>query len=237
MATDSSSISGFLSNDQYRNRVIQRAREQMPFFIEVVDENNHTVPVKFGNDTVVGIQLLINPTSLSQNLSKMVNRQQTMSAWVEEHWGEELDTVTLNGNSASFILGGTNVRDITLEKVFSSDSFRYRAYLDAAAGVPDSVVPFNPGKTGLTVQDRRYTASYDELRRLIAIMSNMCQYDDLGLVTQRNFIQFVYDYAGWRGYIESLDTIEDAAIPYRYTYVLTFKAERTLYSFRQKNAR
>ena len=67
-----------------------------------------TDKVKSGSDFspegyAMSVTLLVNPTSLNINMSKIINRTQTMTGWIEEHWGEELDTVTFQGASAAFV--------------------------------------------------------------------------------------------------------------------------------------
>ena len=40
-----------------------------------------------------------------------------------------------------------------------------------------------------------------------------------------------YDYASYLGYIENIDTVEDALSPFRFQYTITFKSEKTVYYF------
>jgi hypothetical protein len=207
-------------------------------------DNNGVIQNIIRNDgvTISGLKLLINPASVSFNMSKIVSRQQTMTGWVEEHWGEEMDAISLQGNTAGFIMGpgGTaaRVRDVTASKIYggstsiaTSDAL-IRAPLNAMLDITD------PGSNtstsfdvGLTTTRRQQTVGYQQFRQIIKIMENNgCVFDTLGFVTDRRFVQLSYDYASFRGYIESIDTVEDSVNPFRFTYTMVFKAERTMYT-------
>jgi len=193
-----------------------RARfTKQPFYVSLVDENDNLYPLSIEDgQQIVAIKLLINPASVNFNMSKIVNRSKTMVGWVEDHWGEELDTVSLSGSSAAFVLGEvSNVRDISMGT--------------------KSPQEFNTDDIGLTVKRRRETIGYKEFRRLIQIMnSNASDFDaSTGFVTTRRFVKLSFEYAAMMGYFESFDTTEDASSPFKFTYQITYKAERTLFSY------
>lgn len=48
--------------------------------------------------------MLINPKTFERNSSKIITQQKTRGGWVEYHWGDELDTLTASGATASFVL-------------------------------------------------------------------------------------------------------------------------------------
>jgi hypothetical protein len=205
------------SLDFYYNGQKDRQRfYKDPFYIALVDENENLLPLAVSNgQQIVAIKLLVNPASVSFNMSKIVNRSQSMVGWIEEHWGEELDTISLQGSSASFVLGEiSNIRDISYGTM-----------------PPEQ---FN-ANIGVTTLRRRETVGYKEFRRLIQIMnSNACDFDSAtGFVTARRFIKLSWDYAAILGYIESFDTTEDAASPFRLTYQMTFKAEKTIFNYKK----
>lgn len=175
---------------------IPRQRDCLPFYIELVDQNNVPQsipypPVEGVNTTerVLGIRMMVNPQTISNNMAKIVSRAQTMVGWVEEHWGEDMDTISFQGKTAAFIV---------------------------TDGSPE----------------RRLSASYRQFKQLVDMIStNGCSFDKFGFVSNRFFILLTYDYAKYRGYFESVDVTEDATDPFRFTYTITFKAERTIYSF------
>ena len=90
----------------YNGKGVSRPPDRVKFFIQTVDSTGKVLTYTVNGYTLIGLVLLINPTSASVNLSKMVNRTQTMTSWWEDHWGEELDTITFSGSSAGFLWEG-----------------------------------------------------------------------------------------------------------------------------------
>lgn len=179
----------------------------------------------------VGLIMNISPTSMNVNMSQLVTRTQTMSGWIEEHWGQELDTVTFQGSSAAFIWNGPEYLQGPIGNTPQQIRDGFNAYMNIP-GLPISS-PVGPGDhSGLAVRRRRETTSYDELRKIIQLMnSNTAEFDIYGIVKARKYIQLSHDYACYRGYFESIDITENADTPFKFIYTITFKAEKTIYSF------
>jgi hypothetical protein len=167
-------------------------------------------PSPFSN-YAYAVRLLINPSSLNINMTKIIIRGQTMTGWVEEHWGEELDTISFQGLSAAFVSGGSYT---------TYDAGRMNPMLQAG----------NQPRMGLTTKHREDSLSYKNMKELVKIFStNGLVYDSDGFVAKRYYIQITYDYGCYRGYFESFDITEEASNPFRFNYTVTFKAERTVY--------
>ena len=210
-----------------------------PFYIEMVNTSGVGVSIPRDDGTeILGVRLMVNPTTLSVNMSKIVNRTQTMTAWIEDHWGEEMDTVTLQGSTAGFVIGAGSLRGAgKLHQGDDRNNTAARAnaraeFYQYLVGSSTAGFPGNNVEPGLTTNYRRYSVSYREWKKLIEIFSyNGCIFDRQGFVKDRHFIRLTYDYAAFIGYFESVDTTEDANSPYRFTYNITFRVERTLYRF------
>lgn len=173
---------------------------------------------------------------MSVNAAKIIGRSQTMTGWIEDHWGEELDTITFQGSTAAFIWAGpqqevpSNMRyPLTQSPEQIRDTFnKYADIQDLGTVRP---VGLNQN-SGLTVDMRRDTPSYDELRKLMQLMNaNAATFDNFGLVKERLYIQISFDYATYRGYFEAFDLTENAETPYKFIYTITFKSEKTIYTF------
>ena len=223
----------YLYNSHSVTKNVQRIR----FYMQIVDINGKPVSYTIDGQVFVGLVLLINPASISANLSKIVNRTQTMTGWIEDHWGEELDTISLQGSSASFIWGGASL-PATNPKYgtpLTQSPREIREMLNKYMDIPELGItePVQQGDlSGLAVKRRRETLSYDEFRGIMKMMNaNAAKYDAYGLVRERLFIQLAYDYASYRGYFESIDVTEDSDTPYKFIYTITFKAEKTIYSY------
>ena len=191
-----------------------------PFYIEMVNSSGVGVSIKAQDGTeILGIKLMINPATMSVNMSKIVNRTQTMTAWFEDHWGEEMDTVTLQGSTAAFVVGAN--------RLWGAGKIHQGQNLET-----DPVAVVSGVEPGITTRYRRLSVSYREWKKLIQLFStNGCVFDNQGFVKDRHFIRLTYDYASFIGYFESVDTTEDSNSPYRFTYNITFRAEKTLFRF------
>ena len=241
-----------------------KSSDLIKFYVEIVDRLDNTVAIPFppyntlsngqsydmldlikattdkvksGSDFspegyAMSVTLLVNPTSLNINMSKIINRTQTMTGWIEEHWGEELDTVTFQGASAAFVtnnyrfLNGSTTDDARMGE-----------------GTTNQGVTFYNNNTGvikqpyiqLTESGRRDSISYKNMKDLVKIFNtNGVVYDPDGFVAQRYYIKISYDYGSYRGYFESFDITEESSNPYRFTYTVTFKVEKTIYKLGTK---
>jgi len=225
-----------LNNYLYNTQGYERPVDRVPFVIRTIDESGNAVPYTIDEETILGIVLSVNPASITVNMSKMVGRTQTMSGWLEEHWGEDFDTISFQGSTAAFIWQGlpptlTPPPEPGLNDRNIRDSFNQYAKL------PDTGT-FNPvsldinNTSGLATVMRRETASYKEFKKVISLMNaNAATFDIRGMVQERFYIEMTYDYACYRGYFENIDTVEDSASPFRFQYTITFKSERTVYRF------
>lgn len=222
-----------LDSHLYNTYNIPKGPTKIKFFITTVDCSGANTAYKIRGRTFLGLVLLINPASLSVNMSKMISRSQTMTGWVEDHWGEELDTITFQGSSAAFLWAGpetqpppgpTNQTPQEIQNMYNQYMNIPRLGIDEPIGIGD--------RTGLAVKRRRETLSYDEFRKIVHLMNaNAATFDPRGFVKDRLYIQLGYDYAAYRGYFESVDITEDAETPFKFIYTITFKAEKTIFSF------
>lgn len=59
---------------------------------------------------VPDLMMSINPKNLSSKYTQLINRKRTFGGFIEEHWGEQLDSLSASGETGSFFgpLGLTN---------------------------------------------------------------------------------------------------------------------------------
>lgn len=217
----------------YNTHDIPKGPSKVKFYISTVNEAGENEVYTIRGRSFLGITLLINPNTISNNMAKIVNRSQTMTSWLEEHWGEELDTITFQGSSAGFIWMGPREEiprgplDMTPREIQQM----YNDYMK----IPDLGInePLGIGDhSGLTVKQRRNTMAYDQFRRIIHLMNaNAANFNTQGFVRKRKFIQLAYDVASYRGYFESIDITEDAESPFKFIYTATFKCEKTIFNY------
>ena len=102
------------------------------------------------------LYMQINPQTLNQTFQKKINRTQTFGANVEEHWGDELDSISCSNSTGGFI---SEDFGLTTEKRSETlPYFKFQSVLDVYrnnGGIYDSlgriikkgqiVLYFNPG--------------------------------------------------------------------------------------------
>jgi len=238
-----------MAEQEYIKRVSGRYNK-IPFIIAMIDSNGTLQTIPFPpqegvvtQEQIYGVELMINPQSLSNNLSKMVSRTQTMTAFVEDHWGEELDTITFQGFTAAFVTGGGqdiyNTRNSQGSNTPVNDyllNTSTRSELYGAVGVPG---PFNgkgsgvkDDEVGITTSKRRESLSFHQFKRLVDIIRiNGCFFDTFGRISKRYYIMLSYGNVAYRGFFESIDITENATDPFRFQFTVTFKSEQTIYSY------
>ena len=212
---------------------------KIPFVIAMVDISNNVLALPFPDnvtadkdDKIFGIELMINPASLSTNLSKIVNRTPTMTGFFEEHWGEELDTITFQGMTAAFVTGGNDIYAVRNSLSETSPVKQYLQKTKNNAQVEGVIGSTSDRELGLTTANRRKSVSYTHFKRFVDIVRiNGCVYDSFGFISKRYYILLSYGNSSFRGYFESIDVTESAANPFRFQYTITFKSEETIYSY------
>jgi hypothetical protein len=132
-----------------------------------------------------------NPNSWTQTFKKKIHRYQTIAAQVEEHWGDELDTITASAVTGSF-------------------------YLETE---------------GLTTVNRSLTQPFFKFQDILDIYRNNGNtYDEIGRVIKKGNILISYDEGTYLGYFESFNYLEDANVPFTFSFDFIFKVERSYVS-------
>ena len=76
--------------------LLQNTYPRLPMIFDIVNVKK--------SPWVPPLPMLINPSTLERNSAKIVTTQKTRNAWVEYHWGDELDTLSATGSTGSFVL-------------------------------------------------------------------------------------------------------------------------------------
>jgi hypothetical protein len=147
-----------------------------------------------------------------------------MTRWVEEHWGDEIDVVSLSGGTFSFFgygLGGRNL-GLVNENRKLTQSYKWLAELSKLFSV-----------SGFVIQDNRV---YDDIgyeAEVFLLDPDNKKFADNhpreGMIKERLYMNLVFDYISCYGYLDAFDVSESSTSPYRMTYSLVFKSEKTEY--------
>jgi hypothetical protein len=118
---NASSISGLTSQPG-----IDRLRQYVIFELVNIKDSGSNTPQ---SQPVFPYMILhMNPDSFEVSYSKLINRQATRGGFVEQHWGEELDSISCSGSTGLFI-----TLDAGLSALNRKASIAYRKYLELVA--------------------------------------------------------------------------------------------------------
>jgi hypothetical protein len=214
---------------------LRKLPNEIPVFLRMVDSNMKPYSIVMSNGLVVtSLKMSPNPEALTINSAKMINRYQTLTRWVEEHWGDEIDVITMSGSSFSFFGYALNGRypGLVAESRRLTEPYKYLKELQ-------KLFTYD----GFIMQDNRtYEGSVGSLRVEGFVNPVVEQFlndpDNFefvnnhpreGMVKERLYINFAFDYFSCMGYLDTFDIVEDSKSPYRMTYTLVFKSEKTVY--------
>ena len=192
----------------------------IPIFFEMVDSTNKQKGILVKNNFfVTTLKLTPNPENMTINSAKKINRFNTLSGWVEEHWGDEIDTLSFNGSTFAFF--GLNY-GLTSEFRTQTDAYDFMKELIHLYQVNGCIYQNADDYEGAdTIAVTDFLSNNTEFRG---------NHPRKGLIKERLYIKLTYDYLTLLGRFETFDIIEDATKPFRFTYNLIFKAERTFYT-------
>lgn len=217
---------------------LKREYEFRPMYLQMVDTDKNIVGIGLSEGVVItSLKLNPNPNSINVSSAKMINRYHTMTRWVEEHWGDEIDVISANGSTYAFMAFATDglseagltvaQRDKTkaylmlkeLVKIFQTNGCLYQdsSTYEGAQFSPTT----NLQVTDLTATDRFL------LDPTNAYFLN--KHPREGMTKERLYINLYFDYLSVTGYFESFDILQEAGSPFKFTYSFVFKAEKTKY--------
>lgn len=214
---------------------LRRTPNEIPMFLRMMDSSMqpYGIVMKSGL-AVTAIKMSPNPEQITVNSAKMTNRYQTMTRWVEEHWGDEIDQITISGSSFSFFGYALNGKfpGLLTERRGLTEAYRFLRELK-------TVFTYD----GFIIQDNRtYEGSIGTLRIegyvspvVEAFLSDPVNADFVnnhpreGLVKERLYVNLVFDYLSCMGYLDTFDVSEDSSSPFKMTYTIVFKSEKTTY--------
>jgi len=70
--------------------------------------------------------LLVNPSDMTVTARKAVEPRLAKGGWVVEHWGEELDTLSVSGRTGAFVVGNLFESRSGLTRIYARNSAAYQ---------------------------------------------------------------------------------------------------------------
>lgn len=214
---------------------VRRVPDGIPMILDMVDANIKPVQIEFQDGArIESLKFTPNPDSLIISSSKVVNRYNTMTRWVEEHWGDDMDSISFSGSTYSFNVmldngvstGLTSVsRNPTEAYKFLKELvniYRTNGYLyQEAKGYSTSPVP----------QGEQELYDYTIMNRYLLQNPHAAgNHPRHGMIRERLYNRISFDYVTFLGYFESFDVTEDSSNPFRLLYSTVFKAEKTIWT-------
>ncbi len=176
----------------------------------------HNIATATGEE-VTSLILNMSPNSLVVNSAKKVNRVQSFTRWVEEHWGDEIDQISFSGNTFAFITEDYGLAVVNRD---TSSPYKELQHLVNIYLLNGAVYHKEEDST----QDRRMFWDYTSAGKASVTIN---RHPRAGLISMRLYIKLSCDFAQFTGYFESFDVTEDALNPYRMAYTVSFKSEYT----------
>jgi hypothetical protein len=208
---------------------------ELSMIIDWVDSNIKPVLIEFQDGSrIEALKLTPNPDSLIIGSSKIINRYNTMSRWVEEHWGDDLDSISFSGSTYSFnaqVKGNSYTGLTSVNRNYSEayrllkkvvDIYRTNGYLyQESNGYAISNAPTS----------EREQSDYAVVNRyLLQNPQAVNNHPRHGMIRERLYNRISFDYVTFLGYFESFDITDDSANPFKLIYSTVFKAEKTIWT-------
>jgi len=146
--------------------------------------------------------MLVNPEEFTLTSKKVINESFTKGGWVIEHWGEELDTLSMNGKTGGFYTGNFFFQKLTgLTRINAHNSAAYQNLMALY------MIYKNNGYN--------YEKQFDH-RRINSVGS----------------VRLYYDWTVYIGSFRSFRILEDAEKPFQFMYSFEFVPRKWIRSLR-----
>lgn len=214
---------------------VRNIPNRSPMIVDLVDSNLKPVDIEFQDGSKIqALSLTPNPNSMVINSAKIINRYNTMTRWVEEHWGDDLDSISFSGSTYSFNVMLNDNGQTGLTSV-------YRNYSEAYEFLKQFISFYRTN--GLLYQEPNSYSSTNTITGVKDVhdygITNKFLYRNpyfrnkhprQGMIRERLYNRITFDYITLIGYFESFDINENVEMPFRLTYDTLFKAEKTIWT-------
>ena len=211
----------------------KRVPNENPFMIEMVDTQFKSYAILLENGVVITfMKLAPNPTTLTINSSKIINRYNTMTRWVEEHWGDEIDNITFSGSTFAFLAATSEgIPDTGLTVQYRNDTQSYAMLREMSKLFMYNGMLFQDNKTyeGSGKQLGEFANPVDRFLTDGGNYRFLEKHPREGMAKERLYVRLFFDYVSAIGYFDSFDIVEDSTAPFKMTYSIIFKSEKTTY--------
>lgn len=206
----------------------KRIPNENPFYIRMLDSDLKECGMLIKDTVITSLRISPNPQTFTINSAKIITRYNTMTRWVEEHWGDEIDSITFSGSTYAFI--GYPTMNVGLTNYYQNSTYAYGMFRELA-----SLFDTN----GMLYQDNISYEGASAENPSLAVTLFLNDTDNTqfrnnhpraGLAKERIYLNLLFDYVSLLGYFETFDISEDSEKPFNFVYNSIFKAEKTQYN-------
>jgi len=212
---------------------LRRTPDEIPMILRLVDRNMQPYGIAMSSGwAVTALKICPNPETIAINSAKIISRYQTMTRWVEDHWGDEIDVVNLSGSTFSFFGYGINgkIPGLTSTSRRLTQSYAFLKELTRLFAIDGFIFQDSrtyDGNLGSLRIEGYYSPVVSEFLSDPLNQRFVQNHPREGLVKERLYMNLLFDYMSCFGYLDSFDISEVSATPFRMTYTLVFKSEKT----------
>ena len=153
--------------------------------------------------------LHVNPKSMSINMTKLIERTQTLGGWVEQHWGDAPSEISFEAATGGFMRLYSGLSNVTGPTHHNSR-------------LPEKMQALDTEGT------RRETIAYDKYLDLLALFHcNGSIYDADGNIITQGKIKLTFDGHHFFGWFANFTVQEEAEQPYQFNLSATFTVEKS----------
>jgi hypothetical protein len=214
---------------------VRRVPDQLTMIVDLVDANIKPCAIEFQDGSKIdALSLTPTPESLDVNSAKIINRYNTMTRWVEEHWGDDLDSISFSGSTFSFNVMLNEYGQTGLTSVFRNYSESYEFFKLLVNYYRTNGLLYQEANSYSSARDiTGVTDTYDYTLVNRFLLQNpyfKVNHPMQGMIRERLYNRITFDYLTLIGYFESFDITESAESPFRFIYSILFKAEKTIWT-------
>lgn len=220
---------------EIRPPYVRKVPNELPMIIDWVDSNIKPVLIEHQDGSkIVALKLTPNPDTMVISSSKIVNRYNTMTRWVEEHWGDDLDSISFSGSTYSFhaqVSGNTYSGLTSVSRNYSEAYWLLKTLVDIYR--TNGFLYQEPNGYSITNSPAGAQEEFDYTmvnRYLLQNPQAINNHPRHGMIRERLYNRISFDYVTFLGYFESFDITEDVSNPFRLLYSTVFKAEKTIWT-------
>lgn len=214
---------------------VRKVPDQLTMILDLVDANIKPSAIEFQDGSKIdALSLTPTPETLDINSAKIVNRYNTMTRWVEEHWGDDLDSVSFSGSTFSFNVMLNEYGQTGLMSIFRNYSESYEFFKLLVTYYRTNGLLYQEANSYTSTKDTTgITDDYNYAivnRFLLQNPYSKGNHPMQGMIRERLYNRITFDYLTLIGYFESFDITESAESPFKFVYNILFKAEKTIWT-------